>query len=351
MGARTSYLARHWKVLLNIASIVALVVLVYFLRDDLSSTFKNLAHVNAWALLLLLPIEALNYHAQTKMYQGLFGIVGNKLGYKELLEATLELNFFSNIFPSGGISGVSYFSVRMRSSKITGGKAALVQIIKLGMLFLSFEALLIIGLLIMAIGGQVNDVTILIASSISTLMVVGTIAFIYIIGSSRRINATFSFATKVLNKIIQVVRPNHPETIKFSRVRQTVDELHNNYQLIRSNYKALRAPYLYAGLANFTEVLAVYAVYVAFGHWVNIGAVILAYAVANFAGVISVLPGGIGIYEALMTAILAAAGIPASLSLPVVVMYRVLNTIIQLPPGYYFYHRTLHSHPEELGRA
>jgi uncharacterized protein (TIRG00374 family) len=95
-------------------------------------------------------------------------------------------------------------------------------------------------------------------------------------------------------------------------------------------------------------VLAIYVVYGAFGHWVNIGAIILAYAVANFAGSISVMPGGIGIFEALMTAVLAAAGIPIRLSIPVTVMYRVLNTIIQVPPGYYFYRRALNQKtPEE----
>jgi uncharacterized membrane protein YbhN (UPF0104 family) len=68
----------------------------------------------------------------------------------------------------------------------------------------------------------------------------------------------------------------------------------------------------------------------------------LAYAVANVAGLISVLPGGVGIYEGLMTAVLATAGIPPAVSLPVTVMYRVLNTVIQLPPGYYLYHRAIH---------
>jgi uncharacterized membrane protein YbhN (UPF0104 family) len=67
----------------------------------------------------------------------------------------------------------------------------------------------------------------------------------------------------------------------------------------------------------------------------------LAYAVANVAGLISVLPGGIGIYEALMTAVLASAGISPAVSLPVTVMYRVLNTALQLPPGYYFYHKSI----------
>jgi uncharacterized membrane protein YbhN (UPF0104 family) len=43
-------------------------------------------------------------------------------------------------------------------------------------------------------------------------------------------------------------------------------------------------PLFYTTVSNITEVAAVYAVYVAFGHFVNIGAIILAYAVANFAG-------------------------------------------------------------------
>jgi uncharacterized membrane protein YbhN (UPF0104 family) len=80
---------------------------------------------------------------------------------------------------------------------------------------------------------------------------------------------------------------------------------------------------------------------------VNPGAVILAYAVANFAGLISVLPGGVGIYEALMTAVLAAAGVSPGISIPVTVMYRVLNMSIQIIPGYYFYHKAIRAQPQE----
>jgi hypothetical protein len=123
--------------------------------------------------------------------------------------------------------------------------------------------------------------------------------------------------------------------------------LHDNYLLISSNYRQLKMPFTYAFLANLTEVLAIYAVYVAFGHWVNLGAVIIAYAIANFAGLIAVLPGGLGVYEAIMTAVTAAAGIPVRLSIPVVVCYRILNTLIQVPPGYYYYHRALNRRSPE----
>ncbi len=327
---------------MNLATLLALGVLVYALRHQIGDTFSNLGRINGWALLLIIPVEALNYHAQAKLYQGLFGLVGNKLPYKFLYKTSLELNFVNHVFPSGGVTGISYFSLRLRDGeKLTSGKATLVHIIKIGLTFLSFEFLILFGLLSLAIMGRVSNLTILVAASLSTLLVVGTAGFAYIVGSRHRIDAFFTALTKALNRVIQLVRPKQPETINITRARRLFYDFHNNYQEIKSSYRQLRKPFLYAFLANATEVLAVYVVYIAFGHLVNIGAVILAYAIANFAGLISVLPGGVGIYEALMTAVLASTGVPAGVSLPVTVMYRVVNTLIQIPPGYYLYQKTL----------
>jgi hypothetical protein len=127
-----------------------------------------------------------------------------------------------------------------------------------------------------------------------------------------------------------------------------VEELHQNYKLIEQRRRELKSPFWWAFVANLAEVAAVYVVYVAFGHLVNPGSVILAYSIANFAGLVSVMPGGVGIYEALMTGVLVATGVPAALSLPVTVMYRVLNMLIQLPPGYVYYHRTLHHNGKDV---
>lgn len=336
-----SFIKRRWKLILNIVTVLALIVLVIAIREQLVDTFKNLAKVNAWALLLLLPIQALNYHSQTKMYQGLFGVLGNKLRYAFLYRAALELNFVNHVFPSGGVSGISYFGVRLKNGEITGSKATLVQLIKLGLLFLSFEILLIFGLLFLSVEGKANDFVVMVTTAITTLMVVATFAFVMIIGSRRRIDATFTFLTKAINKILHFFVPKSPEMINIQRAKHAVEDLHNNYKTIESKWRELKGPFIWAFLANLTEVLSIYVVYLAFGEWINLGAVILAYAVANFAGLVSVMPGGVGIYEALMTGVLVAAGVPAAISLPVTVMYRVLSTLIQVPPGWYFYHKTL----------
>jgi uncharacterized protein (TIRG00374 family) len=348
--SETAFLKRRWKLIVNLLTVLALVVLVFAVRHQLEDTIKNFSRVNVWVLLLLLPIEWLNYHAQAKLYGGLFKTVGNKLSYRFLFETSLELNFVNSVFPSGGVSGISYFGMRMRNDeeKITGGRATLVQLMKLALLFLSFEILLIVGLLFLAIGGGVNNFVILVAGSLSTLLIIGTFAFVMIIGHERRIQATFTFMTQLLNRLIQIVRPQHPETISMAKARSAIEEMHQNYKLIEQHYTELRGPFWWAFVANLVEVAAVYVVYIAFGHWVNPGSVIIAYSIANFAGLVSVLPGGVGIYEALMTGVLVATGVPAALSLPVTVMYRVLNMLIQLPPGYYFYHRTLHGNGKKV---
>ena len=340
--SETSYLRRNWKLWLNIMTMVALAVLIYATRHQLVDTLHNLGKVRIWVLLLIIPVEVVNYHAQTRLYQKLFALVDERhLTYRSLYRASLELNFVNHVFPSGGVSGISYFGYKMRQLGVRATKATLVQTMKLLLLFVSFEILLLFGMVVLAVNNKASNLTILMGSTLTFIVLFGTGTFLYIIGSSARINAFLTSVTKFLNRVIHIFRPHYPETINVTAARKVFEDFHQDYLLLRSRFRELKSPFWWALVANIMEVLVVYTVYLAFGSLVNIGAVILAYAVANFAGLVSVLPGGVGIYEALMTAALVAAGVPARLSLPVTVMYRVLNTLVQIPPGYYLYHQTL----------
>lgn len=336
----------NWKLILTILTFGVLAVMIYTLHKQVFDTIDNLGKVNAWALLFMIPFQALNYDAQTRTYRSLLRLLGERVRYRSLYRVALELNFVNNVFPSGGLSGFSYFSFRMRDAEVSAGKATLVQLMKFALLFISFQIMLFVGLLLLAIGGRVNNLTILVAGSLSTLLLALTVVVGYVIGSKQRIDSFFTYITKLVNRLIHIVRPHHPETINVARAKEMFSELHDNYVVLKKNYKQLRWPLLTSLMANLTEILTIYTVYVAFGHWVNPGAVIIAYAIANFAGLVSVLPGGVGIYEGLMTAVLATAGVSPGLSLPVTVMYRIINMLIQMPPGYFFYHKTLSRRPQ-----
>jgi uncharacterized protein (TIRG00374 family) len=345
----THFFRHNWKLIVNIVTFVALAVLVYAIRDDLLDTFQNFSRVNLYILFLVLPLEAVGYHAQAKMYQAMFATLGSKMRYKDLLKSSLELNFVNHVFPSGGVTGISYFGVRMKALGARGAQATLVQTMKLALGFLSFEILLLFGMFLLAINGKASNLTIFIGTMLAAGLLGGSVLFAYIIGSKSRINRFFTWLTRFVNRIIQVVRPKHPETINIEKARGAFDEFHESYAQLRAKRGELQAPFWWALIYNITEVLVVYVVFIAFGEWVNLGAVILAYAIANFAGLISVVPGGVGIYEALMISVLATAGVSPALTLPVVVMYRVVNTVIQIPPGYYFYSKALASTPRPTG--
>lgn len=331
----------RWRSILTWFTLAALGLLIFLLRDQIAETFSNLGRVNAIVLVFIIVWQILNYHTYAKLYQGLYAILGKTIKYGPLYKVSVELNFVNHVFPSAGVSGFSYFGLRMKQLGATPAQSTLVQTMRFVTIFISFQALLLIGLFALAINGKASNLTILVASSLATLLVVGTLLIIYIVGSRKRIDSFFTNITKALNKIIQLVRPKHPETINIAQVRELFLEFHDNYKILKKNYKMLKMPLVWSFFASATEIATIYTVYVAFNEYVNIGAVIIAYAIANFAGLISVLPGGVGVYEGLMTAVLATVGVPPSVSLPVTVMYRVLSSAVQLPPGYYYYHKAI----------
>jgi len=323
------------------ATFVALGVLIYSLRQQIADVIKELGRINAAALLLIIPLKVINYDSYARLYKDLFKTLGNRVNYWAMYKLSLEFNFVNYILPSGGVSGISYFTIRARSEGVSAAKATLAQITKLFLLFVSYQPLLVLGIFILALRDHANNLVLVISTSLITLLVVGTLLGIYVIESRRRINSFLTFITRILNRVVRFVQPRNGEIINIKRAQKVFGELHDNYEKLKSNWRALRLPFWHTTMANITEIAALYVVYIAFGDYVNIGAVILAYAVANFAGLISVLPAGIGIYEGLMTAVLVATGIPAGLSISVTIMFRIVTMFIQLPPGYFFYQRAV----------
>lgn len=336
---------RKIKLYVTIITFVALIGVAFAIRGQIAETVANLRTATLWPVVAIVPLAFLNHLALGKLYQAVFRILGDRFRTRSMVRLSLELNFVNNVFPSAGVSGFSYMGLRMKGEEIETGKSALVQAMRFSMLFVSFQILLAIGLLLLSLFGNVNNFVIMVSASLATLLFVGTGLTIFVISSKQRISGFFTGLTRVINRLIQIFRPKHPETITISRVESVFNDLHENYKLIRDNVLDLRRPALFALGSNVAEITSVYMAFLAFGVAVNPGAIILAYAVANFAGVMSILPGGIGVYEGLMTGVLVATGVPVAVSLPAILTFRIVSMASQVPPGYYFYQKNLTATP------
>jgi len=255
------------------------------------------------------------------IYYDYFGATGTKMDSRwQAFKVALELNFVNSVFPSGGVAGFSYLGIRLKHLGIPVARTTLAQVMRFALTFISFLSLLFVGLFFLSFDNRAGGVTLYIALSIAFVTLFGSMLGVYIVSDEKRITSFVGFLPKVLNKLL------HPFTKKANVIRH------------RSK---LKKPLMWAFLVNLSEVATIYLAYLAIGQHVNPGAVILAYSVASFAGLVSVLPGGIGVYEALMTATFASAGVPKAAALSATLIYRISTMMVFVPTGFILYQRAL----------
>jgi uncharacterized protein (TIRG00374 family) len=332
---------KSFKFWINVLTFVALAVLVYFAREQVVQAFRTFADLNLLWITLVIPLQLLNHFSVAKFYQSYLQTLGEHIRLRELYKVSLEMNFVNNVFPSGGVSGFGYLGIRMRKLGVKGSKATLLQTSRHMLTFLSFIMFLLVALFLLSIFGSASRFIVLLASSLSSIIIFGTLVLIYIIGDEMRIKQFVAALPKLINAVFRYILRKKGQTINIDRIEELFGDLHRDYIHVRSNWRSLRRPFMWTSFMNLTEILTIIVVYASFGAFVNPGAIIISYAVANMAGLVAILPGGVGVYEGLMTATMASAGVDKGLALSATLIYRVFNMTIFLPIGWLFYQRAL----------
>lgn len=334
------HLRRDFKFWLNVITLAALGFLIAISWEQIHEAFSDLSRLNLWALVFIIPAKLVSYFAIARLYKDFFDANGSRIPMREMYKVALELNFVNHVFPSGGVSGFSYLSLRLKALGVSTSKSTLAQILRFALTFISFILLLLVALVILAFGEHTSPFIVLVCSTIIGSTIFGAAVGIFIISKAQRIKAFVGWLPKALNYIFKYFKKGK-SLISMTKVESTLEDLHADYKVLSKNMQLVKWLMVWALLLNVVEVLTIYIVYIAFGSPINVGALIIAYAVANFAGLVAILPGGVGIYEGLMTAVLASAGIPKALALSATVVYRILTMALFLPVGYIFYNRAL----------
>lgn len=329
------------KFWVNVVTAVALLIVIVAARDQIVDAFQTFGSLNLVWLVLVIPIQIGNYLSVGKFYQSYLKTLGEKIRLRELFKVALEMNFVNNVFPTGGASGFGYLSLRLKKIGVAGSKSTLLQTSRHILTFLSFIVYLVIALVLLSFSDSVSGFIIMIATSMSSFIIFLTLVLIYIISDEGRITSFTAGLPKVINSVFRFFHKESKNLFDVSKVEALFKDLHKDYIQVRSDWRSLRFPFFWALMMNLTEITTIFVVYLSFGEIVNPGAIIVSYAVANIAGLFAILPGGLGVYEGLMTAVMTSAGVQKGLALSATVVYRVVNMGIFLPVGYFFYTRSL----------
>lgn len=303
---------------------------LYLLLPRLVDTEKTLDLVSAadYALLVLavvLEVCALLGYANLTRY--ILRVLDIRMRLHEVLSVTVGSLAVSHLLSAGGVGGwvVTYNALRRR-----GAPHGLVFVAIAAQQFFNYIVLWILfavslAYLIVARGQSIGHYLVAILLIALLLWLTGYGVYLY------------NHRTKMRRRVAQVARLvnriTRRETIQEGHVDDWLDHLFAGMRRMTSHRGAFRRTFLYAcGFWSF-DMLCLYLTFFAFDYRVGVVYLVLGYVVAYAVGTLAPTPGGLGAVEGLMIALYAGFGVPSATAVAVVLVYRLINFWLPIPPG------------------
>jgi uncharacterized protein (TIRG00374 family) len=341
---KTTSKPHRGKLIFNWVVVALVLALIYFARDDIASAWFLLGSVNVWLLLLLIPVQFLSYYAGGMIFFDYLRGRGQlkKVKSPQAAALALELNFINHIFPSGGISGVTYMVWRLRKIGVSSGQATMAQIVRMVCILVAFVAVLVLALLLITVENRASSWLV----SMTTVAVTGVVFLVlfatYLFGSQRRIVSFTKWLSSLSNKIVQKLTFGRKKHIlsDTTAVKFALD-IYEDFLAIKAQKQLLVKPMVWAFIFTIADILLFAVTFLALGVPFSPAVIVIAVGAASVVGAVMVTPGGAGGYEATMVMVLAAGGMLAADATSGVILARVILILGTLASGYVVYRHAM----------
>lgn len=332
------------RILLSLVTLVALILIVFLSRDELVKALELLSQADIGLLLLLIPFQIIVYFSGGEM---IFSYLRRKnlikhISWSEQTRIALELNLVNHIFPSGGISGISYTTWRMHKLGVSSARSTFAQLIRYVSGFVSLMVLMVIAVAVLALDGQVNRY--IVSSSFILLAIVVMLTFwlMLVLSSKERMQKTAEGVARIGNKLLRILTFGKAKrSLRQENVERFFNELHADFQELSADRKSLIGPLFWGAVLTVFDTLMFMAAFWALGYSVNPAILLVGYGVASLASIVALTPGGAGIYEVIMIFFLTMAGVSADVAIAGIILTRAILLTGTIVFGYMFYQQAL----------
>jgi hypothetical protein len=335
---------RFW---ISVVTFILLAIVVILGWGEIVRAWNLLGSVNIWVWLLLIPVQLFSYYATGEMIFSYLRSKGDLTDVSswKMTRTALELNFVNHIFPSGGAAGFSYLGWVLHRSGVSAGRATMAQIIRFVLTFVSFVMIVIISVITLTFDHKIDRTILMVSSLLIVLAVGGVSAIIYAVGNHKRLVRFSSWLTRVVNKVVsKLTRGKKKNTLDLISVEKFFTDLHQDYLEIKHDNNILIKPFIWAVIANILDVVLLSVAFLSLGFWVSPAILFIAFGISSIISVFSATPGGAGIYEAIMIAFLASAGVPPEVAIAGTLLARTTLLIGTVIFGYIFYQLTINKY-------
>ena len=310
-------------------------VALYLLLPRLVNTQQTLEYISraSYVLLVLavlLEIAALLGYAN--LFRYVLRVLDIRMRLPEVLAITLSGLAVSHILSAGGVGGWVVTYNALMKHRVPHGiifvAIAAQQFFNYVVLWFFFAVALVY--LIVVRGGD-SVIGYLVGVVLIGLILWLTIYGVYLYNHPTRLRRRVAQLGRLVNRVMR------REVVQERHVDGWIDNLLVGMRRMTGHRGAFRTTLVLACAFWFFDALCLWCTFAAFGTTIGLGHLLVAYVVAYSIGTLAPTPGGLGAVEGIMIALFVSFGVPSAVAVAVVLVYRIINFWLPIPPGFLAY--------------
>jgi uncharacterized protein (TIRG00374 family) len=250
----------------------------------------------------------------------------------EVLSITLSGLAVSHVLSAGGVGGWVVTYNALMKHRVPHGiifvAIAAQQFFNYVVLWLFF-AVAMIYLIVTRGGDSIFGYLVGIALIIFILWL--TLYGVYLYNHPTRLRLRVHQTSHLINRVMR------REAIQEHHIDGWIDNLLIGMRRMTGHRGALRTTGVLACALWFFDMLCLWCTFAAFGQSISLGHLLVGYVVAYSIGTLAPTPGGLGAIEGIMIALYVSFGVPSAVAVAVVLVYRIINFWLPIPPGFIAY--------------
>ncbi len=319
-----------------VALAVAAAVLVAM---DWREVHKVMGRANWGLALYALLFTGLSYLCLSYGFAAVNRIFGIRMGQRDLFEIGFVSIVLNHIMTVGGLAGYSLRLMLMKRRGIETGDILAASLFHSYFNNLALFTLLPVGMLHILVSGTVSGVGavgLAIATGLLCLVLLAATVIVFIRPWRALVIEAIAGAWRLVAR-----RDIRPSLASFDTT------LERGVGVMRRRPVVLALPLALIAADWAASIAALWFCFYAMGSHIGLGVLVTGFAVGITVGLLSMVPGGLGVQEGSMAGVYALAGVPIEQAVLAAVLFRVVYYFIPFAISLGFYWRLL----KETGRV
>jgi len=300
----------------------------------LTQTLQLLLHINKFYLVLALAAEIISYFGAAWLLGTILSRLGHPLPFLTRFKLGSISAFTIHFIPISGIGAAAVDYQLFKKQKVDSGSIFLIWILRPLFTYAGFFILFITGLILVPAHPSLSFSPKFISLLIFVLIIGAIFYLVLLYRNKNRFRLVWD---KIFNFLNRVLHRFKKSPIPESRKTQIFDDIYLGVGLFGRKKRSSVIAIIGALTYWLGDIICFYFIFLAFGFHIQWGVLLFSYCISTVLGIISAIPGGMGVTEGSLALIFGAMGVPSALALTATLVFRFFSFWLWIPIGFLSY--------------